>query len=53
MSKIGRWKKKSESYKLSHRRERNKIRRILRHLKRHPNNLEAARRVKELEIVIN
>jgi hypothetical protein len=53
MSKIGRWKKKCETYKLSHRREKNKIRKILKHLKAHPNNLEAARRVEELKLKIN
>ena len=50
--KIGRNRIKCERYKLTHKREKNKIRRILKHLKKHPNNLEAKKRVEELRYII-
>ncbi|MBI2039919.1 hypothetical protein HYT18_02505 [Candidatus Microgenomates bacterium] len=50
--KIGRNKAKCERYRLSHRREKNKIRKILKHLKKHPNNTAALRRIEELKRII-
>ena len=49
--KIGRYLKKCERYKLSHRREKNKIKKILKHLKRHPNNKSARIRIEELKTI--
>ena len=50
--KIGRMKAKCERYRLLHTREKNKIKRILKHLKKHPNNLVAKLRVEELRNMI-
>lgn len=50
--KIGRNKVKCEKYRLSHRREKNKIRKINRHLKVHINDWVAKKRVDELRALI-
>lgn len=50
--KIGRNKIKCERYRLQHRREKNKIKKILRHLQNHPNNLQAKKRIEELRVII-
>lgn len=46
--KIGRNKKSCELYRAQHRRERNKIRKIKKYLKRHPNDKQAAKRAEVL-----
>ena len=50
--KIGRMKAKCERYRLLHTREKNKIKKILKHLKKHPNNKSAIVRVEELKAII-
>ena len=50
--KIGRMKAKCERYRLAHKREKNKIRKILKHLRKHPNNLQAKKRIEELKALI-
>jgi hypothetical protein len=43
---------KREQYKLSHKKEKNKIRKLKAYLKIHPHNLIAVDRIKQLEGVI-
>lgn len=47
--KIGRNKIKCELYRTRHTRERNKVRKIFKHIKRHPNNLQAKKRLEQLK----
>lgn len=45
-------KKKYDGYKASKRREKNKVLKLRKYLKTHPNNQVAAKRLKELDAVV-
>jgi len=40
---------KYERYKMGHKREKNKINRLLKHLKSHPNDMRTVSRIEELK----
>lgn len=47
-----RHKAKYDYYRAVHKRERNMARAITKHLKKHPNDKQAVKRIKELEVLI-
>ena len=50
--KIGRMKAKCERYRLLHKREKNKIRKLTKYIKNHVNDLMAVKRLEELKVLI-